>query len=358
MTSPPNETSSLTVDDFDYRLPEALIAQTPAARRERARLLVVGREDGGLADRHVSDLPELVRGDELIVVNDTRVVPARLMGRKPTGGRVELLVVEPDPADPQVVLAMGRSSKPLRRGTPVVLPGGERLEVLDAHGAGLYRVRLPDDAGDPWEFLEARGEVPLPPYIHRGEAGPGAADAERYQTVYARHPGSVAAPTAGLHFTDGLLDRLRAAGCELAHITLHVGPGTFLPVRVERLADHRMHHERFEISDATAAAVSRARADRRPVMAVGTTVVRTLEAVAAAHGGAVVPGAGATDLFVTPGFPLQVVDRLMTNFHLPRSTLLMLVAAFAGRGHVLAAYAHAVARGYRFFSYGDAMWIR
>ncbi len=358
MSARVSQHSTLTVDDFDYELPDRLIAQAPSARREDARLLVLGRTGGEVGDRHVSDLPTLVRGDELVVVNDTRVVPARLIGRKSTGGRAELLVVEPDPDDSRLVLAMGRASKPLRPGTPVILSGGERLEVVDALGGGLYRVRLPPDAADPWTFLEGRGEVPLPPYIHRGEEGPGAGDVERYQTVYARHPGSVAAPTAGLHFTGSLLDQLREAGCEVARVTLHVGPGTFLPVRVERLADHRMHHERFEVSEAAAAAVTRARAEGRPVMAVGTTVVRTLEAVAAAHGGHVVAGSGTTDLFVTPGFPFQVVDRLMTNFHLPRSTLLMLVSAFAGRRPALAAYAHAVARGYRFFSYGDSMWIR
>ena len=351
---------SLRVDDFDYALPEGLIAQVPAPRREDARLLVVDKAGpagpAGLQDAAVRQLHDHLDGDELLVLNETRVVPARLLGHKPTGGAVELLVLERSAERPDRVLALGRASRALRPGTPVQV-GPARFEIVERLDDGHYVVALPPEADDLWSFLEAHGEVPLPPYIHR-EGPPGPEDAARYQTVFARHPGSVAAPTAGLHFTAQLLDGLRALGCAVTAVTLHVGPGTFLPVRAERLDDHEMHRERFEVPPAAAEALRGARADGRPVLAVGTTVVRTLEAVAAAHDGAIVPGAGTTDLFIAPGFPFQVVDRLLTNFHLPRSTLLMLVAAFAGRGRVLDAYAHAVRQGYRFFSYGDAMLIR
>jgi S-adenosylmethionine:tRNA ribosyltransferase-isomerase len=341
------------VEDFDYELPPELIAQRPAAERADARLLIANRSDGALSQSRYADLPELVRGDELIVLNDTRVVPARLLGHKSTGGKVELLVM--GPAGPGLVRAMGRASKPIREGTRVEV-GGHELTVREVCGDGVYAVALPESAGELWSFLEAHGEVPLPPYITRAD-GPDAEDVTRYQTVFAAHRGSVAAPTAGLHFTPALLDALRARGCETATVTLHVGPGTFLPVRGDSVAGHRMHSERYAVSEATCAAVRSARAEGRPVLAVGTTVVRTLEGVVAAHG-ELVPGEGETSVFIRPGWRFEVVDQLLTNFHLPRSTLLMLVSALLGRERTLRAYAGAVVAGYRFYSYGDGMWVR
>lgn len=338
------------VEDFDYDLPPEQIAQRPAAERAAARLLVTHRGDDALTHSHYAALPDLVRGDELFVLNDTRVVPARLLGHKPTGGRVELLVMGPEA--PGLVRAMGRASKPIRVGTQVEV-AGHVLTVREVLGDGVYLVALP---GDLWAFLEAHGEVPLPPYITR-EAGPDAEDTARYQTVFAEHPGSVAAPTAGLHFTPELLEALRDRGCETTTVTLHVGPGTFLPVRGDSLAEHRMHAERYAVSEDACAAIREARAAGRPVVAVGTTVTRTLEGIAAMHG-ELVPGAGETSVFIRPGWRFLVVDQLLTNFHLPRSTLLMLVSALLGREQTLGAYAAAVAAGYRFYSYGDGMWIR
>ncbi|MEZ4269096.1 MAG: tRNA preQ1(34) S-adenosylmethionine ribosyltransferase-isomerase QueA [Myxococcota bacterium] len=347
----------MTLADFSFELPPELIAQTPSARRENARLMLVDRRGAAAPeDSEVSALPMLVRGDELLLINDARVVPARLVGAKPSGGRVEFLVLEPLPAQPGVVRAMGRSSKTLRAGTPVHLAPGVDLLVTASHGEGLYDVRLPVSGDGLWAFLDAHGEIPLPPYIARPD-GPTADDAERYQTVFASQPGSVAAPTAGLHFTTALLDALRARGCEFAPVTLHVGPGTFLPVRTDRLADHRMHRERYTIPEATAQAIAGARASGRPVLAIGTTVVRAVES-AADPTGAVRPGDGSTDIFIRPGHAFRAVDQLMTNFHLPGSTLLMLVSAFAGLAPVRAAYEAAVRRRYRFFSYGDGMLLR
>ncbi len=345
----------MRLSDFLYDLPERLIAQAPLPRAEDARLMLLPRADeGALGHRHIRDLPDLVRGDELLVFNDTRVVPARLHGHKDSGGAVELLVVglgaEGD------LEAMGRSSKPLRPGAHVTLRTGASLRVLQALGHGRYRVAPPPDGPQGWDFLAAHGEIPLPPYIRRDE-GPRPEDHARYQTVFARAHGAVAAPTAGLHFTPALLERLAARGCETAFVTLHVGPGTFQPVRADDLREHVMHAERYEIPAATAEAIAAARAAGRPVLAVGTTVVRTLEASAARHG-APVPERAETDLFLTPGSTFRVVDQLLTNFHLPGSTLLMLVSAFAGHARTLAAYAEAVRREYRFFSYGDGMLIR
>jgi len=304
----------------------------------------------------MSDLADRLRGDELLVFNDTRVVRARLRGHKDSGGRVELLALGPAP-DGRSFTAMAKTSKPLRPGGSVLLGADVALRVVAAHGAGRYTVALPDGTADLWSLLEAHGELPLPPYIERPQ-GPLPADAERYQTVFARHPGAVAAPTAGLHFSEALLERLAARGCETARVTLHVGPGTFLPVRAERVAEHTMHAERYVIDADAADAIARARAAGRPILAVGTTVVRALEASAERHHGEVVAEAAETAIFIRPGRPLRVVDQLVTNFHLPGSTLLMLVSAFVGRERVLAAYQEAVARGYRFYSYGDGMWIR
>jgi S-adenosylmethionine:tRNA ribosyltransferase-isomerase len=338
-------------DDYAYELPAELVAQQPPARREDARLLVVG---DGLEDRRIPELVDLVPADAVVVVNDTRVIPARLRARKPSGGAVELLLLEPAAAGeaPRRWRALARASKPIRPGELELLAGDEPTGVRVAISArsddGIVEVEL---GPRPFELLDRLGEVPLPPYIERAPGGQ-PEDRERYQTVYARAPGAVAAPTAGLHLTPTLLAALEARGVALAHLTLHVGLGTFAPVRVTDLHDHEMHAERFEIPPATAALI----ASGRPVVAIGTTVVRALEA-AATGPRAVRPGPGITDLFIGPGFDFRVVDHLLTNFHLPASTLLVLVSAFAGRERVLAAYRHAVAARYRFFSYGDAMLL-
>ncbi|HJL17673.1 MAG TPA: tRNA preQ1(34) S-adenosylmethionine ribosyltransferase-isomerase QueA [Sandaracinaceae bacterium LLY-WYZ-13_1] len=345
----------MDVDELDYDLPEELIAQRPAAEREGARLLVLDRGSGVIDHRTVRELPGLLR-PSLLVVNDTRVIPARLFGRKPTGGRVELLLVErlgPAGAVERWV-ALGRASKPLRPGTDLALEpadGGLSARVVARRPEGL-EVELRAE-GSVAEALERVGHVPLPPYVRRADD---ASDRERYQTVFARHPGAVAAPTAGLHFGEALVAALEAAGHRLARVTLHVGPGTFRPVQTERLEEHPMHTERYAVSAEAAAAIAAARREGRPVVAIGTTVVRTLES--AFDDGAVRPGEGATDLFITPPFEFRAVDALWTNFHLPRSTLLALVMAFAGVEPTRRAYAEAVAARYRFFSYGDAMLIR
>jgi S-adenosylmethionine:tRNA ribosyltransferase-isomerase len=335
--------------DFDYELPASSIAQQPLPRGE-SRLLVLDRAG---PERHsrVRDLPGLFRPGDLLVVNDTRVIPARLFGRRPGGGRMEILLVEPaGEREWEALVKPGRRARP---GTVIELAPGLAAEVVAGHGDGRHRLRF----SEPVEpHLERLGHVPLPPYIHRPDTPE---DRERYQTVYARRPGAIAAPTAGLHFTEEILRRIEEAGAAIARVTLHVGIGTFRPVAAERVEDHRMDAERYEIGEEAAAAVRQARERSRAgagrVVAVGTTVVRTLEAAALAGGGEIRAGAGSTDLFITPGFRFQAVDALLTNFHLPRSTLLMLVSAFAGRERVLEAYAEAVREGYRFYSYGDAM---
>ena len=340
------------LSDYVFDLPPELVAQHPSAERAGSRLLVLDRGAAAHRDAWVRDLPDLVRGDELLVFNDTKVMPARLLGRKPSGGRVELLALEPTPGG---FLAMGRASKGFTPGTPIHLDRGDLILYIErATPGGRLHVRLPDGVPDVWTLCEAAGEVPLPPYVERSATDE---DRKRYQTVFADKPGAVAAPTAGLHFTPDLLERLAARGCESTFVTLHVGPGTFAPVRTERLADHVMHTERYDVSDDAASRIARARSEGRPVLAIGTTVVRTLESVAARHG-EVVPGSGDTAIFIHEGHAFRVVDQLMTNFHLPASTLLVLVSAFAGRRLTLDTYAHAVAQRYRFFSYGDGMLIR
>jgi len=328
--------------EFDYELPEDLIAQAPLPERDASRLLVLSRRSGPLDHRLVRELPGLLAPGDVTVVNDARVIPARLHGRKQgTGGKVELLRVEPlGGAD---WLALGQASKPLREGARVEVLGG-RIEIAQVREGGELVVRLPLEGDALWRFLDEAGELPLPPYIRHA---PGPADRDRYQTIFARERGAIAAPTAGLHFTPGLIERLRARGVALAPITLHVGPGTFLPVRAQRIEDHRMHRERYFVSEESARAIERA----GRVIAVGTTALRTLEASRGR------PGPGTTDLFITPGYQFRSVHGLFTNFHLPRSTLMMLVAAFAGLDRTKAAYGEAVARRYRFFSYGDAMLI-
>jgi S-adenosylmethionine:tRNA ribosyltransferase-isomerase len=339
----------LTVEDFDFDLPEALIAQHPAPERTGSRLLRLARE--GVSDHAFTDLPGFLAPGDVLVFNDTRVIKARLFGSKESGGRIEVLIERVVGA--HEALAQIRASHAPHPGARLRLAGALDASVLERVG-DLFRLKF-DGRESVLALLDRHGSVPLPPYIAHA---PEAADERRYQTVYARAPGAVAAPTAGLHFDEPLLERLRAQGVETAFLTLHVGAGTFQPVRVTDLAEHRMHGEWYEIPAETAAAVDRARTRNRNVIAVGTTALRALEASAlasGASGGAVTAGSGETDLFITPGFRFRVVDRLITNFHLPRSTLLMLVSAFAGSDAVRAAYRHAIAQGYRFFSYGDAI---
>jgi len=342
----------MQLNDFDYDLPADLIAQQPATQRDSSRLLVLDRPNASLTDQTFPQIVDYFQHGDVLIVNDTRVIPARLLGKKPSGGRVELLLVRQDGDAASCWQAMTRSSKPLRAGTRLSFGGLLEAEMLDDGGQQLRRVRL-SWQGDLHEVLETVGKLPLPPYIQREVE---LADRERYQTVFARHAGSIAAPTAGLHFTPEILQELDAKGVTRSSVTLHVGPGTFLPVRVENLADHRMHSERYEISPQLAATVNQARAEGRRIVAVGTTTTRALEAACDSEGG-LRPGSAETDLFITPGYKFRVVDALITNFHLPCSTLLMLVAAFAGREQVLKAYQHAVQKRYRFFSYGDCMLI-
>ncbi len=334
----------MRLSDFDFELPPELIAQHPEASRSASRLLHV-RADGR-SDLHFGDLPALLAPGDLLVFNDTRVLRARLRGRKASGGRVEALVERV--TGEREALAQLRASKPPRPGTRLEWRAGG-AEVLGRDGE-FWRLRFDEPVLD---ALERAGELPLPPYI--GHV-PDADDERRYQTVYAREPGSVAAPTAGLHFDEPLLARLRERGIATAFVTLHVGAGTFQPVRVDDLSRHRMHAERFGVPRATAAAIEATRAAGGRVVAVGTTSLRTLES-AAGEDGRVRACEGETRLFVIPGYRFRVVDRLVTNFHLPRSTLLMLVSAFAGVERIRAAYAHAIAQRYRFFSYGDAMLL-
>ncbi len=353
----------MALSDYDFALPHAAIAQAPLAERDASRLLVLDRRSGGLAHRRFAELPELLRAGDLLVLNDTKVMPARLVGHKRgTGGRAELLLVEPvegkvesalaQPTAAQGWLCLGQASKGLRPGTVLEFPDGLEATVEAVLGEGHVRIVL-SGAGTLGERLAGAGRLPLPPYIER-EATP--EDAARYQTVYARAPGSVAAPTAGLHLTPRLLHRLGERGIATTSVTLNIGPGTFLPVRTEDESLHRMHSEGYLVSEEAAERVNGARREGRRVVAVGTTAVRTLES-AVGPGGAVRAGPGRTELFLRPGARFQVVDALLTNFHLPRSTLLMLVSAFAGREKVLAAYRAAVDAGYRFFSYGDAMLV-
>jgi S-adenosylmethionine:tRNA ribosyltransferase-isomerase len=332
--------------DFAYELPAGLIAQAPLPVRSSSRLLACDGASGALRDLSFRDLPGLLAPGDLLVCNDTRVLPARVRGSKATGGAVEILLERV--LAPRRVLAQARSSKGFRSGMEVRLPGGHRA-VAAGRSGDLFEFDLDCDAR---EFFEAHGEMPLPPYIGRPVQPE---DNERYQTVYAREPGAVAAPTAGLHFDQALFDALAGRGVEVASLTLHVGAGTFQPVRADDIDEHRLHPERARVSDAVVAAVLAARRRGSRVVAVGTTVVRSLETAALLE--PLVPFEGLTDLFIRPGFRFRVVDALVTNFHLPESTLLMLVCAFAGHERVLAAYRHAVTSRYRFFSYGDAMFL-
>ena len=334
--------------EFRYELPPELIAQRPAEPRGASRLLVLDAARGACRDLGFADLPTLLRPGDLLVFNDTRVIPARLYGEKETGGRVELLVERL--LDTHRVLAQLRASKPPKPGQRLTLEGGVTVRVLARRGEFF---ELAFEAGQPvLEILERAGHVPLPPYIARPDEP---RDRERYQTVFARDPGAVAAPTAGLHFDAILLARLDAMGIERAFVTLHVGAGTFQPLRVDDIRSHKMHAEYLRLDRRACDRVNAARASGRRVVAVGTTVVRALES--AAKEGRVTPFEGETDIFIFPGYRFQIVDALVTNFHLPESTLLMLVCAFAGKDAVLDAYRHAVERRYRFYSYGDAMFV-
>ena len=346
--------TSLTVDDFDFFLPPELIAQHPAPQRGGSRLLAVRAGIGGgvFDDLLFADLPNLLRAGDLLVFNDTRVIKARFFGSKESGGRVEVMLERI--LNNRQALCQIRASKAPKTGTRLRL--ADAFDVVMSGRAGsdndLFVLDLIDQDNF-WEVAETWGQLPLPPYIeHPADAG----DETRYQTVYARAPGAVAAPTAGLHFSQDMLASLAQQGIASAFVTLHVGAGTYRPVRVHNIAEHRMHSERYEIPTTTAAAVAITRARGGRVIAVGTTSLRALESAAQADG-TLIAGNGDTDIFITPGYRFKVVDRLLTNFHLPKSTLLMLVSAFAGHASIRAAYAHAVAERYRFFSYGDAMFL-
>ncbi len=350
--------------DFDFELPEALIAQEPPAVRDAGRLLHLGRTSGALEHLKFSQLPSLMKRGDVMVFNNSRVIPARLLGHKAgTGGKAELLLVRPmaDAATAEVLaaraegsswLCIGQASKAMKAGTRVEFEGGLTAEIEAAMPGGEYRVRFTSSLETLEGAIARAGRLPLPPYISRV---PTAADAERYQTVFAKTSGSVAAPTAGLHFTEAVFAALDAAGVIRTFITLDVGPGTFLPVREDDLSKHTMHAERFSVPEATAHQVNTARREQRRVIAVGTTVMRTLESY---HNNSQLnSGQGSTAIFITPGFEFKMVDALFTNFHLPKSTLVMLVSAFAGKANTFNAYAAAIAERYRFFSYGDAMFI-
>jgi S-adenosylmethionine:tRNA ribosyltransferase-isomerase len=356
--------SDLRIADFDFDLPEELIAQEPPVERGQSRMLLMDRVTGELHDSQFSEFPSQLRTGDLLVLNDSRVIPARLYAKrtlrrekeKPTG-RIEVMLTEP--AGENRWRALVRPGRKVAIGERLVFPTQDGMIVLQAEvlERGEFGDRLLEFAPteDFFGVLDRIGHVPLPPYIHRNDA---AADRERYQTVFSRDPGSVAAPTAGLHFTPRMLERITARGVEVARVTLHVGLGTFAPLRVELVDQVRLHRERYSITVETADAINRARSEGRRIVAVGTTVVRTLES-AAQHAGSAPLSAhsGETEIFISPGFDFRVVDALLTNFHLPQSSLLMLVSAFAGRERVLAAYRHAVESRFRFFSYGDCMFL-
>lgn len=356
--------TDLRVADFDFELPEELIAQQPPAERGQSRMLTMDRATGGLRDGHFSEFSSLLREGDLLVLNDSRVIPARLYARrtlrrekeKPTG-RIEVMLTEPMGDNRWHALA--RPGRKIAIGERLVFPAPDGQIALEAEvlERGEFGDRLIEFAPveDFFGILDRIGHIPLPPYIHREDES---ADRDRYQTVFSRERGSVAAPTAGLHFTPAMLGQIAACGVETARVTLHVGLGTFAPLRVERVDEVRLHRERYSISAETADAVNRARGEQRRIVAVGTTVVRTLEAAAQRAGSALIAAHSAeTNIFIAPGFEFQLVGALLTNFHLPQSSLLMLVSAFAGRENVLAAYRHAVDSRYRFFSYGDCMFL-
>ncbi len=338
----------MQLSDFDYQLPEELIAQAPLAERSASRLLLVDSLVKDYSDRQFTDIVEFIDSGDLLVFNDTRVIPARLFGRKQSGGQIEVMVERV--LDDSTLLAQIRASKAPKPGSELILEGEVRC-VMQAREGDLFLLQQTDR---PWlDLLEQYGHVPLPPYIQRVDAS---ADRDRYQTVYASKPGAVAAPTAGLHFDNRILELLREKGVEFAHVTLHVGAGTFQPVRGEDIDSHIMHAELVDVPQSVCDLITRTREQGKRVIAVGTTVVRCLESAAAS--GKLRPLLGESSLFIKPGYQFKLVDAMLTNFHLPRSTLLILVSAFAGTGLMREAYAHAVEQGYRFFSYGDAMFIK
>ncbi len=359
----------LRTEDYDYQLPSRLIATQPAPRRDESRLLILSRDVAQRKHALFGDIGRFLRPRSLIVVNDTRVIPARLTAKKPTGGRVEIFLVEhvggsgaDAPTWHEDWRALARSLGHTPPGTRLRIGDDLQAEILARGSRGEVTVRFfGSGRADLLSRIDAVGAIPLPPYIEaaRKERGAEVVTAEdriRYQTVYAREPGAVAAPTAGLHFTEELLTQLHAEGHEVTRITLHVGPGTFRPVTTEDPTQHQLDPERYHVGEDAAECLRRAQAQQRPIVAVGTTVVRTLETIA--HKGSVAAGSGATSLYILPGAPFRLVTDLVTNFHLPRSSLLMLVSAFAGREPVMSAYREAVEREYRFYSYGDAMFIR
>ena len=346
---------ALRRQDFTYDLPPELIAQHPPGQRGDSRLLTLNGASGALADRRFGDLPKLLRPGDLLVFNDTRVIPARLFGRKASGGRIEILVERL--LDPQRALVQIHASKAPKPGGHLLLDAGFTATVIARH-ADLFEIQVAADA-PLLTLLEQHGRMPLPPYIHREPTGQ---DADRYQTIYARQPGAVAAPTAGLHFDELMLEQLRAKGVQIAFVTLHVGAGTFQPVRADKITEHHMHSEVMDLSAEVCDLVRETKAAGKRVIAVGTTSVRCLESAAQGfnnpeHKGEIHPYQGETAIFIFPSYQFQVVDALITNFHLPESTLLMLVSALAGYQHTMNAYTQAVANQYRFFSYGDAMFV-
>jgi S-adenosylmethionine:tRNA ribosyltransferase-isomerase len=350
---------ALNLSDFDFALPDDLVAQQPPPERGASRLMRLSRASGDVSHHQFRDLPALLRAGDLLVLNDTRVFPARLLGvRLPGGGAAECFLVRPaEQADCWIALV--HPGQRLREGSRMVFAGAAGVtlhaEVVGRHFHGRRTVRLwTEDGTRVRDAIDAIGHVPLPPYIKRPDS---AADQDRYQTVFARERGSIAAPTAGLHFTPALLDELAARGIQRATLTLHVGYGTFQPVRVERVEDHQVEAEHYGVSPEAAAAITAARREGRRIIAVGTTTTRTLESLTITPEGVVQPGTGETSLVIYPGFTFRIVNGLITNFHLPKSSLLLLVTAFGGRERVLAAYQEAIAQGYRFYSYGDAMFI-
>ncbi len=341
----------MQLDDFDYCLPQELIAQTPSGRRDSSRLMTLDRGTGAIGEFTFADIGSLFRDGDLLVVNDTRVIPARLSGCKESGGQVEVFLVRKLVFPGEVWTCLVKASKPPKPGTVIHLSEGVTARVEEREGETWVISFLPVEGFDAW--LDRQGEMPLPPYIRRGAEG---FDRERYQTVFARVKGAVAAPTAGLHMTPEVLEALRSRGVEIVSLTLHVGLGTFMPVRVEDVRQHRMHREYFFIPEQTANAVRTRKNGVGRIIALGTTVARALEQ-AATEEGTVNAGEGDADIFIYPGYRFRVIDGLITNFHLPKSTLLMLVAAFAGQELLFRAYAEAIRRRFRFFSYGDAMFI-
>ncbi|RLB73033.1 MAG: tRNA preQ1(34) S-adenosylmethionine ribosyltransferase-isomerase QueA [Deltaproteobacteria bacterium] len=344
----------MQLNDFDFLLPDELIAQYPAAQRDASRLLCLDRQSNTVESGQFADILDYFRSGDVLVINDTKVIPARLLGQKKTGGKVEIFLVRrcPVETDPEEWLCLTKSSKPIRVGTVVEFAADFSAEVLEETEAPYRRVRF-FCSGDFMQKVDSVGHLPLPPYIKRSDE---LGDRSRYQTVFAREQGAVAAPTAGLHFTEAILQKLAAAGVKVLNLTLHVGLGTFLPVRVEDIRQHKMHAELFSIPEKTAREVNSAKNEGRRIFALGTTSARALETAATA-GGLLAAGSGDSEIFIYPGYRFKIVDALITNFHLPKSTLLMLVSAFAGRDFILSAYQQAVAEQFRFFSYGDCMLI-